>query len=279
MILLADGGSSKVDWRLIDTQSEIKKIVTNGLNPFIRTEEEISNEIKQTLVAELGGYEVTDVYFYGAGCAFVDKNEMIKRAIGAHFPKAYIEINSDLLAVARGLCGTEEGIACILGTGSNSCYYDGTNIINNVSPLGYVLGDEGSGAVLGRLFLSACLKNQLTFGLKEELLTEFDLSIAEILDRVYKQPMPNKFLASFAPFILKKIDDPSIYNLVYNSFKAFYVKNVMQYPYRNTVTHLSGSIAFYFQDILKDLAKSLDIHLGTIVQSPMEGLITYHQGK
>lgn len=279
MILLADGGSSKVDWRLIDKNGEVKKIVTNGLNPFIRTEDEISEDIRQDLLPQVRDYDVEEVFFYGAGCAYIEKNEMIKNAIRKSFPSAYIEVNSDLLAVARGLCGADEGIACILGTGSNSCYYNGTNIIKNIPPLGYILGDEGSGAVLGRLFLSACLKNQLTFGIKEQLLEEYDLTIANILDNVYKQVMPNKFLASFAPFILKKIEDPTVYNLVYNSFKAFFVKNVMQYPYRNTITHLSGSIAFHFQNILKDLAKSLDIKIGVIMQYPMEGLIIYHQKK
>lgn len=279
MILLADGGSSKVDWRLIDNNAEIKQIRTNGLNPFIRTEEELSNEIQQTLAPELKDYQIEEIYFYGAGCAFIDKNEMVKRAIARSFPKAHIEINSDLLAAARGLCGYEAGIACILGTGSNSCYYDGTNIIKNIPSLGYILGDEGSGAVLGRIFLGACIKNQLTFGLKEEFLEEYNLSIADIMDRVYKQPMPNKFLASFAPFILKKAEDPSVYNLIYNIFKIFFKRNVMQYQYKDTQVHLTGSIAFHFQNIIKDLAKSMDIHIGTITVSPMEGLINYHLKK
>ena len=279
MILLADGGSSKADWRLIDGQSEVMQITGNGINPFVRTEDEIANEIEQTLVAAIGDKGVKEIYFYGAGCAFVDKNEMVKRAISRYFPQAHIEIHSDLLAAARGLCGCESGIACIIGTGSNSCYYDGTNIVSNVPSLGYILGDEGSGAVLGRLFLNACLKNQLSFGLKEQLLEEFDLSIAEILDKVYRQPMPNKFLASFAPFVLKKADDPEVYNLVYNTFKQFFVKNVMQYQYKGVLTHLTGSIAFHFQSIIKDVAKSLGVRLGDITTSPMDGLINYHLRK
>lgn len=276
MILLADGGSSKVDWRLIDQSRQVKEILTGGMNPFLRTEEEISQEIKDKVYSELHSYEIDKIFFYGAGCAFDDKNEMVRRAIAKHFPNTSIEINSDLLAAARGLCGRHAGIACIIGTGSNSCYYDGVNIVSNVSPLGYILGDEGSGAMLGRVFLSACLKNQLTFGLKDKLLEEFDLTIADILDKVYKQPMPNKFLAGFAPFILAQVDDASVYNLVYNAFKKFFVRNVMQYPYKENQVHLTGSVSFHFQSILRDVAKSLDINIGTINASPMEGLIKYH---
>lgn len=276
MILLADGGSTKVDWRLIDQSRQVKEILTGGMNPFLRAEEEISREINEKVYSELHSYGIDKIFFYGAGCAFDDKNEMVRRAIAKHFPNASIEINSDLLAAARGLCGRHAGIACIMGTGSNSCYYDGTNIVSNVSPLGYILGDEGSGAMLGRVFLSACLKNQLTFGLKDKLLEEFNLTIADILDKVYKQPMPNKFLAGFAPFILAQVDDASVYNLVYNAFKKFFVRNVMQYPYKENQVHLTGSVSFHFQSILRDVAKSLDINIGTINASPMEGLIKYH---
>lgn len=276
MILLADGGSTKVDWRLIDNGTEILQVTTLGANPFLRTREDISEELKRTLIPQLEGYDIQSVHFYGAGCAFPDKNEIVRQAIEDNVTNAQIEINSDLLAAARGLCGRENGIAAILGTGSNSCYYDGEKILDNVSPLGYIIGDEGSGAVLGRLFLGACLKNQLTLGIKEKLMSEINMSIPDILDRIYKQPMPNKFLASFAPFIRQNIEDESVYNLVFIAFKNFFLRNIMQYDYKNTEVHITGSIGFYFQDMLKDVAKGFDIQIGQITPSPMDGLIKYY---
>lgn len=276
MILLADGGSTKIDWRLVDNGKQVKQVSTRGANPFFRSREDISAELEVALLPEIKDYPVNTVFFYGAGCTFPDKNEIVRSAIADHIPKATIEVTSDLLAAARGLCGTEKGIACILGTGSNSCYYDGSRIVHNVSPLGYVIGDEGSGAVLGKLFVGACLKNQLGEDIKERFLKYFDLTPADILDRVYKQPLANRFLAGFAPFIIQNIDDPMVESLVRNAFKDFFVKNVMQYNYQDNVVHLTGSIAHYYQDIICATATDLGLTIGTINQSPMEGLINYH---
>lgn len=276
MILLADGGSTKVDWSLIDQGQRIKQIHTKGANPFFRTHEEISEELKTTLMPELKDYSVDTVYFYGAGCAFPEKNEIIRVAIANNINTSKIHVASDLLAAAKSLCGHNKGIAAIIGTGSNSCFYDGQQIVNNVSPLGYILGDEGSGAVLGRLLIGACLKNQLTEGLKDKFLSQFELTPAIILDSVYKQPMANRFLAGISVFLSENIKDQTIYNIVYNAFREFFVKNIMQYDYLNNQVHLTGSIAFHYQDILRKVATDLNIKIGTIVKSPMEGLIKYH---
>lgn len=276
MRLLADGGSTSVDWRLVDGRKEIFQISTKGANPFFRTTEDISNELKETLLPHLNGGKIDSVHFFGAGCAFPEKNEIVRLAIADHIQNVEIEVGSDLVAAARGLCGHEKGIACIIGTGSNSCFYDGVQIVNNVSPLGYVLGDEGSGAVLGRLFVGACLKNQLTPGLKEKMLEEMGLTPAIILDRVYKQPLANRFLASFSLFINKNIQDETIYALVYDAFKDFFKKNVMQYDYQNNIVHFTGSVAYAYENVLRDVAKELGIKVGTVTQSPMEGLIEYY---
>lgn len=276
MILLADGGSTKVDWCLINHGKLIKRIFTKGANPFFRTREDISEELRLKLMPELKGCDINAVHFYGAGCAFPEKNEIIRRAIADNIKIDNIEVGSDLLGAAKGLCGRSKGIACIIGTGSNSCFYDGVNITDNVSPLGFILGDEGSGAVLGRLFIGACLKNQLTKGIKERFLEFVDMPQSEILDKVYRQPMPNRFLASLSPFIKENIEDDTVYELVYNSFKDFFVKNVMQYDYKNNVVHFTGSIAFYYQDTLKQIAKDLDIKIGEMSKSPMDGLIKYY---
>jgi N-acetylglucosamine kinase-like BadF-type ATPase len=187
-----------------------------------------------------------------------------------------IEVNSDMLGTARALCGREAGIACILGTGSNSCYYDGKNIVANVSPLGFILGDEGSGAVLGKLFIGSLLKNQLTEGLKETFLDEYKLTPAEIIDRVYRKPFPNRFLATFSPFIAKHIEDNSIQLLVKNAFSDFFRRNVMQYDYRTCKVHFCGSIAHFYRDSLIEAANELQLNIGTIAQTPMDGLVAYH---
>lgn len=185
-----------------------------------------------------------------------------------------------MLAVAHGLCQHEAGIACIMGTGSNSCYYDGKQIVSNVSPLGFILGDEGSGAVLGKLLVGDILKNQMTPELKEKFLKQFSLTPADIIDRVYRKPFPNRFLASLSPFLAQNIDEPCIHALVLGSFKSFLKRNVMQYEnFRNSKVHFIGSVAFYYKTILAEAAQEMNIQLGTIIKSPMEGLIKYHSGK
>lgn len=279
MILLADGGSTKVDWRLVEGTKEIKQISTKGANPFFRSREDISEEIKKVINPVLNGHIIDSVHFFGAGCASPEKNKIVRDAIADNIRTSHIEVNSDLVAAAKGLCGTKKGIACILGTGSNSCFYDGEEIVENVSPLGYVLGDEGSGAVLGRLFLGACLKNQLTEGLKEKFLKEFDLTPAAILDMVYRQPLANRFLASLSPFLIENIHDKTVYDLVYNAFKDFFVKNVMQYDYKNNDVHFTGSVAYYYKDLVRKVGADLHIKVGIISQSPMEGLIKYYAGE
>ncbi|MDR1884480.1 MAG: ATPase [Prevotella sp.] len=279
MILLADGGSTKVDWRLVEGEKEIKRFSTKGANPFFRTREDISEEIKTIIKPVLNGYAIDAVYFFGAGCASPDKNRIVRDAISDNIPASRICIDSDLLAAAKGLCGTNKGIACILGTGSNSCFYDGKEIKDNISPLGYILGDEGSGAVIGRLFLGACLKNQLTPGLKEKFLKEFELTPALILDKVYKQPMANRFLASLSPFLVANIQDKAIYNIVYNAFQDFFIKNVMQYDYRNNEVHFTGSVAYHYREVLRNAGADLGIKTGNIVQSPMNGLIRFYSNR
>jgi len=177
------------------------------------------------------------------------------------------------------LCGHHAGIACILGTGSNSCYYDGAKIVANVSPLGFILGDEGSGAVLGKLLVGSLLKNQLAPGLKEEFLTTYALTPADIIDRVYRRPLPNRFLASLSPFLAAHLDDPGIHRLVLDSFRDFLRRNVMQYDWQAYNVHFCGSIAYHYQTILAEAAATYSIHLGQVVQSPIKGLVRYHDSR
>lgn len=281
MILIADSGSTKTDWCVVENGQPIQQISTKGINPFFQSEEEISNEIATSLLPQLKTNALDAVYFYGAGCGFPDKIAMVHRAITKHLQiKREVEVNTDMLAVAHGLCQHEAGIACIMGTGSNSCYYDGKQIASNVSPLGFILGDEGSGAVLGKLLVGDILKNQMTPELKEKFLKQFGLTPADIIDRVYRKPFPNRFLASLSPFLAQNIDEPCIHALVLGSFKSFLKRNVMQYEnFRNSKVHFIGSVAFYYKTILAEAAQEMNIQLGTIIKSPMEGLIKYHSGK
>ena len=281
MILIADSGSTKTDWCVVENGQPIQQISTKGINPFFQSEEEISNEIATSLLPQLKTNALDAVYFYGAGCGFPDKIAMVHRAITKHLQiKREVEVNTDMLAVAHGLCQHEAGIACIMGTGSNSCYYDGKQIVSNVSPLGFILGDEGSGAVLGKLLVGDILKNQMTPELKEKFLKQFRLTPADIIDRVYRKPFPNRFLASLSPFLAQNIDEPCIHALVLGSFKSFLKRNVMQYEnFRNSKVHFIGSVAFYYKTILAEAAQEMNIQLGTIIKSPMEGLIKYHSGK
>ena len=281
MILIADSGSTKTDWCVVENGQPIQQISTKGINPFFQSEEEISNEIATSLLPQLKTNALDAVYFYGAGCGFPDKIATVHRAITKHLQiKREVEVNTDMLAVAHGLCQHEAGIACIMGTGSNSCYYDGKQIVSNVSPLGFILGDEGSGAVLGKLLVGDILKNQMTPELKEKFLKQFGLTPADIIDRVYRKPFPNRFLASLSPFLAQNIDEPCIHALVLGSFKSFLKRNVMQYEnFRNSKVHFIGSVAFYYKTILAEAAQEMNIQLGTIIKSPMEGLIKYHSGK
>lgn len=277
MLLIADSGSTKTDWCIVLNDTLIKRIETKGMNPFFQSEEEIRQALTVSLLPQLPEGTFNSVHFYGAGCT-LEKAPVLRRAIADSLPVVgNIKAHSDMLAAARGLCGHEAGIACILGTGSNSCFYDGKEIVSNISPLGFILGDEGSGAVLGKLLVGDMLKNQLPPAIKEAFLKEFDLTAPEIIDRVYRQPFPNRFLASLSPFIARHLEEPALRALVFNSFTAFLRRNVMQYDYKHYPVHFIGSVAHCYKEILQKAAQETGVSIGKILQSPMEGLIEYHQ--
>lgn len=281
MKLIADSGSTKVEWVLLDQDKVVKHIFTSGFNALMLTEEEISQYIDDELMTQLGetASDIDEIYFYGAGCVDEEVCRSVRRAIRHNIPAEIIEAHSDLLGAARSLLGDKEGIACILGTGANSCYYNGKEIKDHVSPLGYILGDEGSGAVLGRHLIGDVLKHQLPRELCDRFMDEYNLESAAILRRVYKEPMPNRFLASVTPFLLKNIEEPAIHRLVLNEFKSFFVRNVAQYDrYRTLPVCFVGSIAFHYRPVLEEAAAALDASIETVSKTPMEGLIRFHSG-
>ena len=276
MKLIVDSGSTKTTWCLVADGQSVDQLHTGGMNPFFQSEAEMNGIVREAVVPFVGARSLESVYFYGAGCAFPEKNRLVERAIHRQL-SVPVMVESDLLGAARSLCQQEEGIACILGTGSNSCYYDGQEIRQHVSPLGFILGDEGSGAVLGKRLVSDCLEHQLPDALCEKFMQQYQLTPASILDRVYKQPFPNRYLAQLSRFLAENLSEPSIRQLVWNSFQEFFVRNVMQYPaYDRLPIHLTGSIAFYYQELVRAVADTLHLKLGRIEQAPMPGLISFH---
>ena len=276
MILIADSGATKTDWCLGKKTTDARVIQTQGINPFHQSAEHIYKVLTEELLPQLGEENhITHIHFYGAGCT-PEKSVIVKEQLQALFLDADIDVQSDLLGAARSLCGKEQGIACILGTGSNSCLYDGEKIIANVSPLGYILGDEGSGAVLGKRLVGDCLKHQLPEHICQAFLNETGLTPADIINKVYRQPQANRFLASLTPFLSAHREEPEIQDLLIDCFTEFFKRNVMQYAYEGTEVHFTGSIAWYFQEEVKEAAESLGIRTGKFIKSPIHGLINYH---
>ncbi len=278
MILIADCGSTKIDWCLLNGNEKVAQIFTTGMNALMLTEEEMTECIKKELMPHIVSYKVDEIYYYGAGIINDEIKSHVVNALKANIPSATrIEVDSDLLAAARALCGRKPGIACIMGTGSNSCYYDGEKVVDNVSPLGYILGDEGSGAVLGKLLVGDVLKKQLPEAICDKFLKEYDMDRTKIITAVYRQPAANRFLAKFAPFLLNNIDVPEVHDLVLRAFTAFFVRNVESYPgHKELPVNFVGSVAYYQKKTLVEAAEARGITIGTILQNPMEGLIKYH---
>lgn len=276
MILVVDSGSTKTEWTVINKGIAQKSVFSSGINPYFLNIE----EIYQLLNIELHGLyrnPINTIYFYGTGCNSESKNNIISEAFNRYFRAGKIFIGSDLLGAARSLCQDEPGIACIIGTGSNSCYYDGSIIVSNVAPLGYILGDEGGGAVLGRKLLSGVLKKQLPGVVIDIFLETYKLTPSEILENVYMKPFPNRFLGQFAKFISVNIDIPELQELINTSFDEFIKRNVIQYPEaRHLPINFTGSIAFHFKPWLENLLKENDLEAGIITLSPMDNLIKYH---
>ena len=272
MILIADSGSTKTDWCIGSSFT----IQTKGINPFHQSEEVIQQILNNELLPQLPEEVLIDaIYFYGAGCT-PEKSPIIQRALSHCFPQCTIEVNSDLLGAARALCGKSPGIACILGTGSNSCFYDGQQITSNVSPLGYILGDEGSGAVLGKRLVGDCLKKQLPEHICHSFLDTFGLTPAQIIEKVYRQPQANRFLASLTPFLSEHRETPEIHQLLVSCFIDFFQRNVWQYDYRQHSVHFVGSIAWHFQEEVKEAAQASGIETGLFIKNPIDNLVEFH---
>ncbi len=276
--LIVDSGSTKTVWCLLCGNQIVKRFETLGINPFFQTEEEIFGQLKETLLPEIDGNIVENVYFYGAGCADPIKNKALERVLMDLLKAKNVMVASDMLGAARGLLGKKRGIACILGTGANSSVYDGENLVKGVYAGGYILGDEGSGGVLGKLLISDWVKKQMPQDIYNALTEEYGLTYLGIVDRVYKQPFANRWLAQFTKFMSAHRDNVYIHNLLVEAFKAFFNRNIKQYEEWQTLeVGFIGSIAFYFNAELTEAADACGIKLGKIMQNPIEGLVCYHK--
>ena len=275
--LIADSGATKAEWCLLKNGRK-KTLFTQGISPYFLNTQQIYELIEKELKPRLRKEQIDEVYYYGTGCANPHNARSVKKALNKAFAGSKVEVTHDLMGAARALCGREKGIACILGTGSNSCYYNGKKILKNSPGLGYVLGDEGSGAYLGKKVVQYYLYG--TFD--DELRGRFDLTYttnaSEILENVYKKPLPNRYLAGFARFLADNRGHYMIENIIEDGLNDFYFNHLCKY--RETWSlpiHFAGSIAFGFKDVLQQLCSSYEFELGRVMKNPMEGLIEYHR--
>lgn len=277
MILIADAGATKIQWMVTDGKQNYGPYETSGYNPYIMDPAVLENILQKELIPFIKKEPIKEIYYYGAGCSTVQKCAIVDEALKDEFDGADCDIQHDLLGAARALFNRQPGIACILGTGSNSCLYDGQNIKENVTSLGYFFGDEGSGAYLGKLLLTEFLRGRMPGTILEPFNKRFGYSVENILDAVYNKPHPNQFLSSFSKFIGDHIEDPFIASLVEKNFIDFFEEQVTKYTaYKEMPVAVVGSVGFHYQDIFKQVAKKYGVEVGEIVQAPILGLVRYH---
>ncbi len=276
MILIADSGSTKTEWKIIREGIPGKSVFSSGINPYFLTTDDTYSLLGKE-IGELSGGSFEKIFFYGTGCNSEQKNNTVKEALNRFFSAKEIFIGTDLLGAARSLCQDKPGIACIMGTGSNSCFYNGSVIEANVSPLGYILGDEGGGAVLGRKLVSAVLKKQVSQKVIDSFFDTYKLTPSEILENVYMKPFPNRFLGQFAKFLSANIEIPELRLIITSSFEEFIIRNILQYPeVNNLLVHFTGSIAWHFKQLLVEQLNRHSLETGIVTLYPMENLINYH---
>lgn len=279
MKLTVDSGSTKTDWGFFNTKDDLKVVKTQGINPCHQTEDEIRSIISSELITGIPDIDlgaVSQVFYYGAGCATESICAQMAGILKAFLPNAVIIVDSDMLGAARALCGKSEGVACVLGTGSNSCLYNGSIIVDQVPSLGYILGDEGSASALGRRLIGDCLKRQLPEQVCTEFMQKYSLTKDSIIESVYRKPMANRYIASFAPFLIDKRSIPEVHKMLIQCFSEFFTRNVINYHKPWLPVHFIGSLANSFSDELKETADSLGMTIGKIEASPMSGLVDYH---
>ncbi|MFT5951921.1 MAG: glucosamine kinase [Bacteroidia bacterium] len=281
MILVADSGSTKCDWILIDSQSNQHKTKSMGFNPFFHDADLVYSKLMENDLFIEYRNQVSEVYFYGAGCSSEARNRIIANGLKRVFSSADIVlVDHDLKGAALATSQGDKGISCILGTGSNSCYFNGTDVIEKVPALGYILGDEGSGSYFGKIMLSEWLYHRMPAELAEDFGKEYNLTKEGIFEAVHNKPDPNVYLASFSPFISKHIDHLYFREMVYDGLDKFVNIHVLCYDnYKDVPVHFVGSIAYYFKEVLQKVALKYSFTVGKIEKRPVEPLAQYHINK
>lgn len=276
--LIADSGATKAEWCLIH-HGKKKAIFTQGISPYFLNTQQIADLLRKELLPKLKNIQVEEIYYYGTGCANVSNAKSVSRAIQSVFENTKVEVTHDLMAAARALCGRQKGISCILGTGSNSCYYDGKKIVKNSPGLGYVLGDEGSGAYLGKKVIQYYLYDTFDDDLRSRFDAKYTTTAPEILENVYKRPLPNRYLASFTIFLAENRGHYMVENIIEDGLNDFFFNHLIKYrESKKYPINFTGGVAFGFKDVLQQLCESYEFKLGKVMKNPMPGLIEFHYG-
>ena len=275
--LIADGGSTKTEWCLLKN-NKTTIFTSQGMSPYFVNTAQVGSILKKEVLPFLKKNKPDEIYFYGTGCKNPTNAKMFKKVFQEIFEDSSVHVDHDLAGAAKALCGNEKGIACILGTGSNSCYYNGKRIVKNSPGLGFILGDEGSGAYLGKKVVQHYLYHIFDDDLRARFDAKFVTTDAEILESVYKKPLPNRYLASFAIFLAENRGHYMIENIIEDGLNDFFYTHLISYPESSKLpVHFTGGIAYGFRDVVQQLCIAYDLKLGTILRSPMEGLVRYHK--
>lgn len=277
MVLIADSGSTKTHWALVRERAPVKILQTQGMNPYFTSSDLMRTILQEELILHLTGDDVSHIHFYGAGCSTENKNNLVKAELQRFFQHASIEIHHDILGAARALFGQGKGIASILGTGSNSCFYDGEEVFAGVPSLGYLFGDEGAGSNLGKKLMMSYFNGTLPPDLRTAFDKRYHFALEDILNSLYNKPFPNRFLAAFSLFLNDHKQNPFIRELIYSSFIEFIETHIEKYnDYRSYPVGFIGSIASTYQPILLEATASKGLTVAKILQTPVEGLVEYH---
>lgn len=277
MIAIVDSGSTKADWRFVTSDGEQTSISTMGFNPFFHDASKISSELLSAFPTDINLKAVTSVYYYGAGCSDAYRCSIVEQGLKLVFPNANLMVDHDILASARATCKDQPGIACILGTGSNSCAYDGTKIIDNVVNLGFLIGDEGSGSHLGKMLIRGYFYREFPEEIKRDFESTYSFSKREFLNKVYGNESANVYLASFTRFMSNHKDHLYIQHLVGQSFGEFIKRHVRKYKNHTELPiHFVGSIAYHFADILELVLAERNMTMGIVIKKPIDNLVQYH---
>lgn len=275
MILLAESSSTKAEWSLLENNTVVDTFSTEGINPFFQTRKEISHVIRLQLPADLFKLKIQTIRFYGEGCTTDERISVVRGSLETQFRTPAI-VETDLLGAARSLFQHKPGIACILDIDTNTCFYNGSEIVNRIDSVGYVLGDEGSGASLGRRFMADCLKELAPKELVDDFYTKFNIAPREFLDYFYNSSFPNRLLATMSYYLYENLEHPYVMNMVRKEMKSFFERNIFQYDYLDYPIRFIGTYAKMFTPVLREEARSMGIYIDTINETAMKGLVQYH---